>query len=258
MINFQKKKEICIGRESAERRIFLSLIVPAFNEEKRLPDTLRLVGEYFSETGYEYEIIIVDDGSTDGTINAVKNMGLRSGNTRLLVNGANRGKGYSVKRGMMAAKGRYVIFSDADLSTPIEETGNLLRCIDGGYDISVASRGMPESDIRVHQPFYREFMGKAFNLFVRLFILKGIKDTQCGFKCFRGEIIREIFERQRMERFSFDVEILYIAKKLGYTIREVPVRWFNEANSRVSILRDSARMLFDLVMIRCNDILGLY
>jgi dolichyl-phosphate beta-glucosyltransferase len=236
----------------------VTVVIPAFNEQMRLPKTLKYIGEYFAEQGYLYEIIVVDDGSSDKTGLVVRQMSNELNNIVLLSNDMNMGKGYSVKRGMMKAKGHFVIFSDADLSTPIEEANELMRWVGNGYDIAIASRGLKESDIRIHQPFYREYMGKTFNVLVRLFMMRGIKDTQCGFKCFKREVVKDIFPKQKLRHFSFDVEILHIARKQGFSIKEVPVAWFNESNSRVNAFTDSAQMLFDLLKIKYFEIRGEY
>lgn len=177
---------------------------------------------------------------------------------RLIRNEINKGKGYSVKNGFLNSTGSYLLFSDADLSTPIEEVEKLVDSIDHGYDVAIGSRGLKESDIKIHQPMHREKMGKIFNFLVRAITIKGFSDTQCGFKCFKRKAALEICKRQQLERFSFDVEMLYIAKKLGYKIKEVPIQWFNNPNSRVSPVKDSIKMFLDLLKIRYNDFLGKY
>lgn len=236
----------------------LSIVIPAYNEEMRISSSLMKIKKYFFNKKYKYEIIIVDDGSTDRTVDKVNESANGIRNIKLLKNCVNRGKGYTVKRGMMVAQGRYVIFSDADLSTPLYELENLISWIKKGYDIVVASRGMKESDVKVHQPFYRESMGKVFNLLVQLIVFRGIKDTQCGFKCFKNGIIEKIFSRQRLNRFSFDVEILYIAKKMGCMVKEVPVSWFNHPHSKVHPLKDATWMFLDLFKIRYYDLREFY
>jgi dolichyl-phosphate beta-glucosyltransferase len=170
----------------------------------------------------------------------------------------NRGKGFSVKNGFMHAKGKLLVFSDADLSTPIEEVSKLLNYYNEGYDVVIGSRGMKDSDIQIHQPWYRELMGRIFNFFVVLLAIHGFKDTQCGFKGFRREAALEICMRQRMEGFSFDVEMLYIAKKLGYRIKEVPIQWFDSPQTKVNTLKDSRKMFMDLLRVRINDWKGVY
>lgn len=241
-----------------QRKEKVSVIIPAFNEERRLPATLGKIHTYFENKDCPYEVLVVDDGSTDNTAEQIRDYIKKHNSTRLIRNGMNKGKGYSVKNGFLQANGEYLLFSDADLSTPIEEIDKFSAYLREGYDVAIGSRGLKESDIQVHQPWYREMMGKAFNILVRLLSIRDFKDTQCGFKCFTREAALEICKRQRMERFSFDVEMLYIAKKLGYKVKEVPVRWVNEPETRVKAIRDSANMFFDLLRIRLNDITRKY
>jgi dolichyl-phosphate beta-glucosyltransferase len=236
----------------------LSIIIPAFNEERRLLSTLEKIYSYFEKRNGAYEIIVVDDGSTDNTSTCANDFRSKFKCTRLVRNGGNRGKGYSVKNGFLQATGEYLLFSDADLSTPIEEIEKLKAYLENGYDIAIGSRGLKESDIQVHQPWYREIMGRTFNILVRVLCVRDFKDTQCGFKCFIREAALEVCKRQRLERFSFDVEMLYIAKKLGYKVKEVPVRWVNESETKVKAIRDSANMFVDLLKIKLNDITGKY
>jgi len=241
-----------------QRKEKVSVIIPAFNEERRLPATLGKIHRYFENKDYSYEVLVVDDGSTDNTAERIEDYIKMHNSTRLIRNGINKGKGYSVKNGFLQANGDYLLFSDADLSTPIEEIDKFSGYLREGYDVAIGSRGLKESDIQVHQPWFREMMGKAFNILVRLLSLRGFKDTQCGFKCFTRKAALEICKRQRMERFSFDVEMLYIAKKLGYKVKEVPVRWVNEPETKVKAVRDSVNMFFDLLRIRLNDMTRKY
>jgi dolichyl-phosphate beta-glucosyltransferase len=237
----------------------LSVVIPAFNEEERLGRTLARVFEYLSGQPGTFEVIVVDDGSTDGTVDAARRAAGGRGDLRVVLNGRNRGKGFSVRRGVEESRGEFVLFSDADLSTPIEDVEKLfLPLLEGGYDIAIGSRSIRGSDVRVHQPWYRELMGKVFNKIVRLFTLRGFKDTQCGFKLFRADVAREVFSRQRIERFSFDVEALYLARKGGRRIAEVPVTWYNSPRSRVSIVGDPLRMFLDVLRIRLYDLEGCY
>lgn len=238
--------------------VYLSIVIPAYNEEKRIGKTLHKIISYLDSCSYPYEIIVVNDGSADRTSAIVKECCIKHKQVQLLESVTNHGKGLSVKKGVLSAHGQYVLFSDADLSTPIEEIEKLMDWFENGYDIAIGSRGLKESDIQVHQPWYRESMGKTFNLLVRLIVVKGIKDTQCGFKCFKKEVIKGIFDRQTITHFSFDVELLWIALKKGYKIKEVPVRWLNNEQSRVNPALDSPRMFFDLIKIRINDLRGLY
>jgi dolichyl-phosphate beta-glucosyltransferase len=237
----------------------LSVVIPAYNEEERLGPTLERILGYLSGCGYPFEVIVVDDGSTDGTAAAARRVSEGRGIVRLVSNETNRGKGFSVRRGVEEARGEYILFSDADLSTPIEELRRLFPAIlEEGCDIAIGSRAVRGSDVRVHQPWYRELMGKIFNKIVRLVAVRGVKDTQCGFKLFRGAVARELFAVQRVEGFSFDVEALYLARKAGRRIAEVPVTWYNSPRSRVRIVGDPARMFLDVLRIRLDDLRGRY
>ena len=228
----------------------ISIIIPAYNEENRLGKTLKTVKNFM--VGKEYEIIVVDDGSTDTTVEVAKNAGVV-----LVENKVNKGKGYSVKNGVMQAKGDYILFSDADLSTPIDELRAFLRLIQE-YDLVIGSRGLKESNIQIKQPKYRHFIGKAFNTLVRTLTGLSIKDTQCGFKLFRRDVALKIFPKLTINRWGFDVEILYLAKKFGYKIKEQPVTWLNVEGSKVSPLKDSIKMFFEILKIRWNDLVGRY
>ncbi|MCX6357703.1 MAG: glycosyltransferase family 2 protein, partial [Candidatus Aureabacteria bacterium] len=248
-----------MGKKPGDDGIYLTVVIPAYNEEPRLGTTLDRVLTYLAGRGYAYEVVVVDDGSRDGTARVAEAYAAAHPEVRCVRNGVNRGKGFSVRRGVEEAAGGYILFSDADLSTPIEDIEQLLPKIrDEGFDIAIGSRGLHDSDVRVHQPWYRELMGKIFNKIVRLVTLRGISDTQCGFKLFKGDVAREIFALQRIERFSFDVEALYLAKKRGCRIAEVPISWYNSPRSRVSILGDPARMFMDVLRIRLYDLRGMY
>lgn len=222
-------------------------MIPAFNEEGRIGSTLERIHEYLRGQPYRSEVIVVDDGSDDGTIPVAKRA---AGSAKIYANGENRGKGFSVRRGALEAAGEVVLFSDADLSTPIEEVEKLDAALREGADIAIGSRALAESDVQIHQPFYREWMGKTFNLLVRALVFPGISDTQCGFKAFRREAAREVFSRQTLPGFAFDVEVLYIARRLGYTVREVPVIWRNSPETKVGALRHSLQMFRDILKIR--------
>ncbi len=229
---------------------FLSVIIPAYNEEARLPKTLERMEAYLSQQDYSWELIVMDDGSQDRTVE-VAGKALSSPNSRVVKNPRNLGKGATVRNGMLLAVGKFRLFSDADLSTPIEEVEKLLRAVqEEGYDVAIGSRALKESRLEVRQPFYREMMGRMFNLIVQIVLLGGIKDTQCGFKLFSGKAAEEVFSRQQLEGFSFDVEVLVLARRLGFRIAEVPVRWLDSPASRVSPLRDSIRMFLDVVRVR--------
>lgn len=236
----------------------ISIVIPSYNEENRILSSLNNIQRYMDKHFPDYEIIVVDDGSTDNTIGVVTESMKKNPKLRLIRNKVNKGKGYSVKNGFLNSKGHYLLFSDADLSTPIGEIEKLMDFIDNHYDVAIGSRGLKESDIKIHQPIHRETMGKIFNLFVRALTIKEFKDTQCGFKLFKRKAALAICKRQQIERFSFDVEMLYIAKKLGYKIKEVPIQWFNSPNSRVNPIKDSMKMFIDLLKIRFNDLIGKY
>jgi dolichyl-phosphate beta-glucosyltransferase len=234
---------------------YLSIIIPAFNEQKRIADTLYAVKDYLSTLPFTSEVIVVDDGSVDYTAEVVRTVDIYGQEIKnqtisvLMENVKNVGKGFSVARGMLKAQGDIILFTDADLSTPIEETENLLRYFDEGYDIVIGSRALPESVVE-GKPARRNIMSAAFNLCVRALTVRGIRDTQCGFKAFRREAAHEIARRQKTYRFGFDVEQLYIASKLGYRVKEAPVRWKHMEGSTVRPVKDALAMLADLFRIR--------
>jgi len=233
----------------------LSLVIPAYNEKKRIGGSLRRVAAYLGRQSYEFEVIVVDDGSTDGTASIVT---ASLPTARLISYTPNRGKGHAVKTGMLQAQGAYRMFYDADGSTPIEELEKLWPRFDDGADVVIGSRSLPESDVRVRQHWVREYMGRTFNVFVKLLVLRGFVDTQCGFKGFTAKSAEILFSRQTRNGFSFDAELLYIAKKHGQRIDEIPVRWLNSPASSVKTITDSLRMLRDLLVIRLNDLTGKY
>lgn len=243
----------------APPKVYLSLIIPAYNEQARLPATLDRLREYLAAQTYSYEVIVVDDGSRDGTRAVIERHATKWEQLRCLPNDRNRGKGYSVKHGVLESRGTDILFSDADLSTPIEESERLLRLIaNGECDVAIGSRALPDSDLEVRQPFWREMMGRTFNKIVQRLSVPGISDTQCGFKAFRGDVARKLFALQHIEGFAFDVEVLYLARKFGYRIVEVPIRWVNSPDSRVSGLKHSWHMLAEVLSIRKNERRGLY
>jgi len=231
--------------------MFLSIIIPAYNEEKRLGDSLEKIYNFLKDKNFNYEIIVIDDNSTDST-SKVASLSILNQNNRMKIlnNPKNTGKGYSIKRGIMEAKGEYILFSDADLSTPIEEIEKLLPIVQSEYDIAIGSRGISGAEIKIHQPFYREYMGKIFNKLVHIFAIKGIKDTQCGFKLFKRSAAKTIAPKLKINGFAFDVEMLYLAEKLGFKIKEVPVIWINSFTSKVNPLYDSLKMFIELLNIR--------
>jgi dolichyl-phosphate beta-glucosyltransferase len=237
----------------------LSIIIPAFNEERRLPKTLNRIRDFLHVHAFEAEVIVVDDGSTDGTRELLENYQKQFPELRTVSNGRNRGKGFSVRHGMLEAKGEIALFTDADLSTPIEETDKLLFALrDQGYDVAIGSRAADRSLIEMHQPVIREQAGILFNHLVRWLMGVQLSDTQCGFKAFRRERTRIVFEQQRIEDFGFDPEILFLAKRHGLRIAEIPVRWSHDPATKVSMVFDGLGMFLELLVIRWNAVRGLY
>jgi len=239
----------------------LSIVIPAYNEEARLPRGLALIRDYLASRKMgadEAEIIVVDDGSTDGTAQIVQEWSHQLPSLRLVSNGQNRGKGYSVRHGMLEARGRIALFTDADLSAPIEEADKLFAALKTGNHVAIGSRALDRSLISTHQSKLRELAGIIFNGFVRFFTALPFHDTQCGFKAFVGEPSRIVFEQQRIERFGFDPEILFLAKRHGLRAVEIPVRWAHDPATKVHVVRDSLLMFSDLVVIRWNCLLGRY
>ncbi|OIP40500.1 MAG: hypothetical protein AUK47_08395 [Deltaproteobacteria bacterium CG2_30_63_29] len=229
--------------------VALSIVIPAYNEASRLGPTLERVFEWLEAESLDAEVLVVDDGSKDDTAALVRRYCEHFGALRLLQYGANRGKGYAVGHGVVRANGEHVLFSDADLSTPIEEYFTLAAAM-GQADVAIGSRAVKGSNLEKRQPLYRELMGRSFNLAVRAAVMGDFHDTQCGFKLFTAAAARQCFARRRLDGFAFDVEILYIARKLGLSIAEVPVHWQHYEASRVDPIKDSARMLADLLRIR--------
>lgn len=240
-----------------EPSIELSIIIPAYNEEKRLPQTFDRIRDYLRGRSCTVEIIVVDDGSSDGTVRLVETTKAHWPELRLVKNPGNRGKGYSVRHGMLEARGNVVLFTDADLSAPIEEADKLLVALTK-HDVAIGSRAMDRSLIEVRQPWYRETIGIIFNGVVRVVLGLPFADTQCGFKAFRGGSSRIIFEQQRIERFGFDPELLFLARRHGLTVAEVPVRWANDLATRVDAVRDGLAMFFEMFTIRWNAMTGKY
>jgi glycosyltransferase involved in cell wall biosynthesis len=239
----------------------LSVIIPAYNEERRLGRTLTRIRDYFAAgpLGLDrIEIIVVDDGSTDGTAKVTRDYARELPCLRLVSNGVNRGKGYSVRHGMLEARGRIALFTDADLSAPIEEFEKLLTAIDAGNDVAIGSRALDRSLILTHQSRFREVAGMIFNGFVRIFTGLPFHDTQCGFKAFVRERCRLVFEQQRIERFGFDPEVLFLARRHGLRAAEVPVRWAHDPSTKIHMFRDSLMMFADLIYIHWNWLFGRY
>ncbi len=235
----------------------LSIVIPAFNEEKRLPATLERIAGYINASGRATEVIVVDDGSTDGTLGVAESFRGKIVALRVVSNGRNRGKGYSVRHGSTESRGEIVLFTDADLSAPIEEADKLLAKMNG-YDVAIGSRAVNRELIEVHESKFREFAGIIFNRIVRLVLRLPFVDTQCGFKAFRREKCRIIFEQQTIERFGFDPELLYLARHHGLRTAEVAVRWAHSPATKVNMLRDSVQMFLDVVIIRWNALGGRY
>jgi len=235
----------------------LSIIIPSYNEESRLPATLEQIAAYLAGSGRNAEVLVVDDGSKDGTAAVAEYFRIKLPTLRVISNGVNRGKGYSVRHGMQEARGRIALFTDADLSAPIEEAGKLIDALEAS-DIAIGSRAMDRSLISVHESPFREFAGIIFNKIVRIILWLPFVDTQCGFKAFRRERCGVIFEQQRIERFGFDPELLYLARHHGLRAVEIPVRWGHSPATKVSMLRDSIQMFIDVFTIRWNSLMGRY
>jgi dolichyl-phosphate beta-glucosyltransferase len=237
----------------------ISIVIPAYNEEKRLPSTLVRIAEYAAKSGLPItEIVVVDDGSRDGTPAAVSDFARRNPIVRLLKNPGNRGKGYSVRHGMLEAKGKWALFTDADLSSPIEEIEKLIEAAESNSaQLSIGSRAIDRSLVGVHQPALREYAGRFFNVVMRLVTGLKFRDTQCGFKLFERKAARQIFSRLQLERFGFDVEVLFIARLLGYRAVEVPVRWNDVEGSKVGTLQ-GLNGFVDLLRVRRNHWAGRY
>jgi glycosyltransferase involved in cell wall biosynthesis len=232
---------------------FLSLIIPAYNEEERLPRTLTKIQAFLREQPYEAEVLVVENGSSDRTAAVAEEF---APEVRLLRE-SNRGKGLAVRRGMMESAGEFRFICDADLSMPIEEVNRFLPPKLDDYDIAIASREVAGA-IRHNEPAYRHWIGRVFNLLVRAIAVPGFQDTQCGFKCFTAEAAEALFPLQRIDGWTFDVELLYVALRLGYRVKEVPINWYYFPGSRVRIVQDSWLMLADLFRIRSNWRRGLY
>ncbi len=235
----------------------LSVIIPAYNEESRLPAYLDKILMYFELHSFSYEIIVVDDGSSDGTSAVVESFRAKNPRVQLVQLPRNHGKGYAVRSGMLAASGQLRLFSDADGATPIEEIERLLRAHEQGADVSIASRALHDDTCRVHGQLFRKIIGTVFNLIVKVFAIRGIEDTQCGFKLFTADVADEVFSLQSISGFAFDVEILYLCRKRGYRIIEVPVNWADIKGTKVKVVRDSWLMFKDVLQIWVNNYRGI-
>ena len=235
----------------------LSIIIPSYNEELRLPGTLERIAEYLSQYGHEAEVLVVDDGSKDGTAAVAEYFRIKIPTLRVVSNEVNRGKGFSVRHGMQEARGRIALFTDADLSAPIEEADKLIDALETN-DVAIGSRAMDRSLITVRESRFREVAGIIFNKMVRIILWLPFVDTQCGFKAFRRERCGIIFEQQTIERFGFDPEMLYLARHHGLRTVEIPVRWGHSPATKVSMLHDSIRMFINVFTIRWNSLRGRY
>jgi glycosyltransferase involved in cell wall biosynthesis len=235
-----------------------SIVIPAYNESGRIPATLRSVVECIRERGWSAEVIVVDDGSTDATAEVVRAFAAGAPEVRLIQNSGNRGKGYSVRSGLLQALGEVVMFTDADLSAPMEEAEGLFAAIAGGADIAIGSRWLEKTRQSIRQPLYRQFFGRCFNAVTRLVMGLHFADTQCGFKAFTRAAAQTVFQLQTIERWGFDPEILFIALKRGYRIEEVPVSWAHDERTRMSYLKDGMKMLEEIAIVRWNALLGRY
>lgn len=236
----------------------LSLVVPAFNESQRIALPLREMASYLAEQPYSSEIIVVDDGSSDGTFELVCGLGAELPvPLRALRYCPNRGKGHALKVGFAASRADRILFTDADLSTPIEATASLLEPLEAGADIAIGSRWLKGAEVKVHQPWYREYMGRVFTLLVRSLIVD-VSDATCGFKAFRGDVGRDLFSRARVRDWSFDAELLFLAHQRHYAIVEVPVEWEDREGTKVNLLRDAVNSFIGLIQIRLNSAAGRY
>ncbi|MDP2735076.1 MAG: glycosyltransferase family 2 protein [bacterium] len=236
----------------------LSVVIPAYNEEHRLEKTLRSVDAYLKRQDYEYEIIVVSDGSTDGTFNVGRRMEAEIRGLKLISNELNHGKGYVVRQGMLAAQGEFRLFMDADNATTIDHVERMWPKVEEGAGVIICSRDIAGSVLAVAQPWWRQRLGDIFNIIVQATSgLFGIWDTQCGFKGFTAKAAEAIFPKARIDRWAFDVELLVIARNMGFKIVEVPVTWVNDPDSKVK-LKGMVRMLYEVVQIRLNTMKGMY
>jgi dolichyl-phosphate beta-glucosyltransferase len=235
---------------------FLSIIIPAYNEQSRLPKTLEQVFHFLGKQSFSSDVIVVENGSTDRTFELAQKFADQRKNLRVIHN-KERGKGGAVQRGVLEAHGEYVFICDADLSMPVGEISKFLPPTLMDFDIAIGSREAPGA-VRYDEPYYRHLTGRVFNMLIRWMVLPKLQDTQCGFKCLRAKVARDIFPFQTLTGWAFDVELLYIAHHHGYHILEIPIDWYFNADSKVRVLRDSWRMFIDLLVIRRNARRGLY
>jgi glycosyltransferase involved in cell wall biosynthesis len=235
-----------------------SFVIPAYNEGARLGATLEKVLAYVHARGWDAEIIVVNDGSRDNTAEIVRTFAAKDRALRLLENPGNRGKGYSVRNGMLNARGRLVLFSDADLSSPIEEAPKLFEALEKGADIAIGSRWLRAETQTQRQPLHRQLFGRIYNLILRITLGLKFKDTQCGFKAFRRPAVQAIFPLQKIERWGFDPEILFLARKFKFKVQEVPVVWGHSGGTRINPLVDGSRMVMEMLRVRWYDLKGKY
>lgn len=234
----------------------LSVIIPAHNEENRLPRTLEQVLAFLQQQNFQSEVLVIENGSTDRTYEIAQGFAARHGNLRV-IREQGRGKGLAVRRGMLEARGQYRLMCDADLAMPVEEMTKFLPPALQEFDVAIASREA-QGSMRYNEPLFRHLGGRGINLVIRLLILPGLQDTQCGFKCFRAEVADDLFRRQTLMGWSFDIEVLFIARSRGYRVREVPIDWYYQPESKVNALRDALRMITDIFRIHANARRGLY
>ena len=235
-----------------------SIIIPAYNEAQRIGATLEKVVAHIAAAGWQAEVLVVNDGSSDSTAALVQNYAATHPQVRLLENPGNRGKGYSVRNGMRQATGDLLLFTDSDLSAPIAEAGKLFVRIAAGADVAIGSRWLDPALQTARQPFYRQLFGRMFNLLLRLILGLRFKDTQCGFKAFTRPAAQRIFARQRIERWGFDPELLFLAARLGLKVEEVPVEWADDPRTKIRPLRDGARIFSEMLRVRWYSLTGKY
>jgi len=236
----------------------LSVIIPAYNEEKRLPSTLESVHKYLSESERTFEIVVVGDGSVDKTRDVVNEFAAQHCGIRLITHSPNMGKGYSVREGMLRAEGELLLLDDADGASPIEELKRLEDAINGGADVAIGSRAKPSSETVVNALSHRKHIGNTFNMIVQTLLLPGIQDTQCGFKLFKSSVAKDLFSIAKLDRYAFDVEVLYLAKVKGYEIAEVPINWTNIEGSKINLVTDPINMLIEIARIYFGKKFGRY
>ncbi len=235
-----------------------SVVIPAYNEARRITATLEKVLAYLATEGWAAEVIVVNDGSRDETAAIVNGFAAGNPAVRLVENPGNRGKGFSVRNGMMSARGRWLLFSDADLSSPIEEAPKLVDALKAGADVAIGSRWLARQSQTKRQPLYRQLIGRVFNGLLHAILRLPYKDTQCGFKAFSYEAAQSLFSRQLIDRWAFDPELLFLARKLKMRVEEVPVAWAHDKLSTIRPFRDGPRMFLELLQVRWNSLRGLY